>query len=182
MGSEMCIRDRGYYGTFAANSMRLEKGYRAWGMDLTTERTPIEAGLKRFVLSEDREFTGKTTMLERQQSSNWCMVLLELESINQDPVDPFYAHAVLCDERVIGVVTSGAYGHRTAKTLALAYLNDAIVTGQLLINQPLNGRLHVNILGKSREAKIQEQIPYDPGNQMMKTNTKLNTKTELTNE
>ena len=38
----------GYYGAYAANSMRLEKGYRAWGSDLTTERDLIEAGLSTF--------------------------------------------------------------------------------------------------------------------------------------
>ena len=43
------VFDMGFYGAFAMNSTRLEKGYRAWGADLTSERTSLEAGLKRFV-------------------------------------------------------------------------------------------------------------------------------------
>ena len=43
--------DLGFYGAFAMNSLRLEMGYRAWGADLTSERTPLKAGLKRFVWS-----------------------------------------------------------------------------------------------------------------------------------
>lgn len=39
----------GYHGAFAMNSMRLEKGYRAWGADLSSERTPLEAGLGHLV-------------------------------------------------------------------------------------------------------------------------------------
>ena len=47
------------------------------------------------------------------------MVLLE---ITAGELDPFYGHVVLCGEAVVGLVTSGAYGHRTGKKLALAYL------------------------------------------------------------
>jgi dimethylglycine dehydrogenase len=45
----------GFYGAFAMNAMRLEKGYRAWGVDLTTERTPLEAGLGHLVKTEGRD-------------------------------------------------------------------------------------------------------------------------------
>ena len=46
----------GYYGAYAANSMRLEKGYRAWGSDLTTERDLLETGLEAFCKTEGRDF------------------------------------------------------------------------------------------------------------------------------
>ena len=42
----------GYYGAYAANSMRLEKGYRGWGSDLTTERSPLDTGIAPFVRKE----------------------------------------------------------------------------------------------------------------------------------
>ena len=48
----------GLFGAFAINAMRLEKGYRAWGVDLTCERTPIEAGLEFLVKPQDRSFEG----------------------------------------------------------------------------------------------------------------------------
>ncbi len=49
------------------------------------------------------------------------MVLLEIESSD---TDPFYSHAIFAGGRSVGVVTSGAYGHRTGKTLALAFLRE----------------------------------------------------------
>ena len=113
----------GFFGAFASDSMRLEKGYRAWGLDLTTERTPIEAGLDHLVRLESRMFIGRESLLRRRHSEDsWCMKLLELET--DGVVDPFYLHPVYQGECVVGIVTSGTYGHRTRKSLALAYFTE----------------------------------------------------------
>ena len=55
--------DLKHFGAFALNSMRLEKGYRAWGMDLSTERTPLEAGLAYLVKTDGREFLGRDALV-----------------------------------------------------------------------------------------------------------------------
>ncbi len=145
----------GYYGAYAANAMRLEKGYRGWGADLTTERTPLESGLDYLVRSAGRKFTGRDAMLARQTDIAWDMVLLEIEP---GEVDPFYAHPVLQGGREVGVVTSGAYGHRTGKVLALAYLRD----------RTARDGLSISILGQPRAARILSRPPYDPGNEKLK--------------
>ena len=139
----------GYYGAFAANSMRLEKGYRGWGADLTTERSPLEAGLASFVRTEDADYTGRDAMLAKQNP--WDIILLEIEA---GELDPFYAHTLWQGEQAVGIVTSGAHGHRTGKTLALAYLRDARARDGLTIS----------LLGQHRAAHILEDPPYDPGN------------------
>ena len=142
--------DAGLYGAFAMNAMRLEKGYRAWGAEYTTERTPLEAGAGLFVKTRNREFIGKQSMLERQsKDSRWTMCLLELEESGEDP---FYAHTVLQNGLPIGIVTSGSYGHRIGAPLVLAYFSKA----------PDNGELTVEILGKPVAAKILDDVPYDP--------------------
>ncbi|MGI9353534.1 MAG: GcvT family protein [Rhizobiaceae bacterium] len=147
----------GYYGAYAANSMRLEKGYRAWGSDLTSERTPLESGLGYLIKSENRKFIGKDAMLERTRSREaWDMVLLEIEIAD---VDPFYSHKIMQGETVVGITTSGAYGHRTNKTLALAYLRDRTVRAGLT----------VSILGQERVAKVLNNAPYDPENTRLKS-------------
>jgi len=139
----------GFYGAFAADSMRIEKGFRAWGSELTVERSPIEAGLGAFVKADGRDFSGKDAMLARENP--WDMVLLDIEA---GEVDPFYAHTVWQNDTPVGTVTSGAYGHRTGKTLALAYLRDSSArTG-----------LSVNILGEHRAAHILDRPPFDPDN------------------
>ena len=146
------------FGAYAMSSMRLEKGYRAWGVDLTTERTPIEAGLGRLVRSEGRAFTGRDAMLARAGSEDaWRMVLLSMEP--DDDADPFYTHTVWNDGRPVGIVTSGAPGHRTGTVLALAYLrpqaNEADLHGA-------DGALEVSLLGRRCLARVLDTPLYDP--------------------
>jgi dimethylglycine dehydrogenase len=145
----------GYYGAFAANSMRLEKGYRGWGSDLTTERTPAESGVGAMV-KPGHSYTGDTALARRTEDpARWEMVLLDIDT---QGFDPFYAHSVHCAGRVVGIVTSGTHGHRTGRTLALAYLRE----------RGLRAGLSVEILGRSCPAQVLERAPYDPDNLRLK--------------
>jgi dimethylglycine dehydrogenase len=142
----------GLFGAYAMNAMRLEKAYRAWGMDLTTERTPEEAGLGFLVSTEARSFVGAEALKQRRSDpSHWKMVLLRVAT---DDVDPFYAHTVKRNGIPVGVVTSGAYGHRIGEALALAYLRDHEACDDLV----------VEILGRDYPAVVLASPPYDPGN------------------
>ena len=138
------------FGAYAMNAMRLEKGYRAWGADLTTERTPAESGLGPVLNLAGRDFIGKQALLQRMNDdSRWDMVLL---SIDTEEVDPFYSHTVHHAGKPVGIVTSAAWGHRTNQALALAYLREK--------NARTN--LTVDILGRHYPATILEQPPFDP--------------------
>jgi len=134
------------------NAMRLEKGYRAMGSELTTERTPTESGLG-FLVRHDHDFVGKDAMLARDQNNPWRMVLLELEK--SDDVQPYHTHTIFEADQPIGIVTSAAYGFRTDKSLALAYLRPE-ATGK---------HMKVRVLGRDLAAKILDKPPYDPDNQ-----------------
>lgn len=145
----------GFFGAYAMNAMRLEKGYRAWGSDFTSERTPAETGAGHMIRM-DHCFTGKDALAARMQAEDrWEMVLLEVEARD---VDPFYAHGVLQGERVIGIVTSAAHGHRTGKTLALAYLRD----------RSAREGLTVELLGDQLPARVLGEPPFDQGNARLK--------------
>jgi dimethylglycine dehydrogenase len=144
----------GHYGAYAANSMRLEKGYRGWGMDLTTERTPLETGLAFLVKPEGRDFPGRDALLKRQPG--WDMVLLEIDT--DGAVEPFYSHTLFAAGRPVGVVTSGAFGHRVRKSLALAFLRE----------RDMREGLTVKMLGVEHPARILAQPPYDPQNRKLK--------------
>jgi dimethylglycine dehydrogenase len=141
------------FGIYAVNAMRLEKGYRGWGADLTTERTPLESGLDALVRTEGRDFIGRDAMLERAASGTaWRMALF---SVEDDGVSlPFYNHTVRQDGKPVGVVTSGGYGFRVGKPLVLAYLTPKAVAG------PMSIRVI------DRDLKIAElaEAPYDPEN------------------
>ena len=173
------------FGAYAMNSMRLEKGYRAWGADLTTERTPIESGLGRFVRTEGREFHGRDTLLARAGSpgcvsssssapssplaragspDTWRMVLLSMEP--DADADPFYTHTVWRGGRPVGIVTSGAPGHRTGTVLALAYLRPEAAKADA---PGPNGALEVSILGRRSRARVLDAPTYDPDNDRLRT-------------
>jgi len=117
---------------------------------LTTERTPYEAGMNLFV-------AGK---LGGRGKSDWNMQLLalDIEAVN---ADAFGGQAVFCGKRCVGVVTSGAYGARVEKSLALAYLREPV--------ESLNEFLSVELLGQRIPAVILTEPPYDPENRRMKS-------------
>ena len=147
------------FGAYAINAMRLEKGYRAWGMDLTSERTPLEAGLDFLVRFEGRHFVGRDALLARAGSPEaWRMRLLALEAGGPDP---FAAHTVMAGEQPVGMVTSGAFGHRVGKALALAYLRPEAGVAE---------EFDVLILGERVPARILSSPPYDPGNRRLRGN------------
>lgn len=145
------------FGAYAMNSMRLEKGYRAWGLDLTTERTPLECGLASLVRTQGRTFIGCDALIARAADSAgaWRMVLLEIGAIHG--IDPFYSHVIQQDGRPVGIVTSGAYGHRIGKSLALAYLRPEVTQADF----------RVHILSHDFSANLLKEPPYDPANTKM---------------
>ncbi|MEZ5760093.1 MAG: glycine cleavage T C-terminal barrel domain-containing protein [Paracoccaceae bacterium] len=129
------------------NSMRLEKGYRAWGADFTTERTPAETGAGQLVRPEGREFAGRASLTRRMAAEDrWEMVLL---AVDTDEVDPFYSHPLFHDGRPVGIVTSGGWGHRCGQALALAYLRQ----------RGLRDGLTVEILGRTVPARVLDAPP-----------------------
>jgi dimethylglycine dehydrogenase len=145
------------FGAYAINAMRLEKGFRAWGMDLTTERTPLESGLDSLVRTEGRRFIGREAMLARAENTGaWRMVLLEL-ALHERRL-PFAVHTVLQADTPVGIVTSGAFGHRTGKSLALAYLTPNAGVGDFT----------VDIVGERIDGRILTRCPYDPENRRLR--------------
>ena len=148
------------FGAYAMNSMRLEKGYRAWGADLTTERTPIEAGIDHLVHTDGRAFAGRAALLARAASADaWRMVLLSIAP--DDDADPFHTHTVWKGGQPVGIVTSGAPGHRTGTVLALAYMRPEAAQAAA---PSADGALEVSILGRRCAARVLDAPPYDPFN------------------
>ena len=160
----------GHFGAFAMNAMRLEKGYRAWGADYTSERTPLEAGIEHLVDTEGRRFTGRAALTAARPGAMRLRLIeifeaedsgaaSEKEEAGGKPVYPFYGHVVLAAGRPVGLVTSAAVGHRTQKTLALAYIDEALGS---------DTALEVDIIGDSAPARVLAEPPYDPQNHRLR--------------
>ena len=84
------------------------------------------------------------------------MVLLEIDT--EGEVEPFYSHTVFAAGRPVGVVTSGGFGHRVRRSLALAFLRE----------RNMREGLTVKLLGRERGARILDTPPYDPQNLKLK--------------
>ena len=107
-------------GRSAFNSLRLEKGYRSWGHDMTTEHNPYEAGLGFAVRPGKQHFTGKSA-IEGISEDTVARRLVPLIVKDQQSVvlghEPVYV-----DGRPVGYVTSAAYGYTIDAPIAYAWL------------------------------------------------------------
>jgi dimethylglycine dehydrogenase len=142
------------FGLYAMNSLRLEKAYPGWGAELTNEVTPVEAGLDRFV-DLDHEFVGRAAVeAARQRGAATHRVYLAVEATDSDVAG---GEPLFVDGAVIGVTTSGGYGHSTGRSLAFAYMDHGFETA--------GTRLEVELLGDRRPATVLAAPVYDPGNE-----------------
>ncbi len=139
------------FGARAIESMRLEKGFLHWKAELLTEFDPFETGLDRFVKMDKPEFIGRKALQARQQNGP----RKRLVSLVVDGTDaPAHGGAsVMLNDRVVGTVTSGDWGHRVGKNLAYAFVDPALaVPGR---------KLCIDIIGKITPAHVIDSCPYD---------------------
>jgi dimethylglycine dehydrogenase len=149
-GAEFGIRD---FGLYAMDSLRLEKGYPAWKVDLSHEYTPLEAALERFVDLGKAEFVGREALL-RQRAAGVPQRLVPL-LVESDVEAPFCASVFRDGERV-GIVGSAGYGHTLQQSIALAYVHSALAVA--------GTALEVGIFGTRRRATVGRAPLYDPDN------------------
>jgi 4-methylaminobutanoate oxidase (formaldehyde-forming) len=103
-------------GYRAIDSLRLEKGYRVWGADITPDDSPHEAGLG-FCVRDDKDFLGAVALRERPVRKRLACIVLE------DPRSVALGNEpVRVGDAVVGRVTSGGYGYTVARSIAYAYL------------------------------------------------------------
>jgi 4-methylaminobutanoate oxidase (formaldehyde-forming) len=139
-------------GYRAIDSLRLEKGYRAWGADITPEETPLEAGLRFAVRLDKGGFTGRDALqliaVQGLRKRLSCLVLADPRSValGNEPV--------FADENVVGRVTSGGVGYAIGKSIAFAYLPAELASA--------GTRLSVEVFGARVDAEVASDPLYDP--------------------
>ena len=147
------------FGTYAVNSMRMEKAYRGWGSELTGEISLVEAGMDRFFnLKKKNNFFGAKALQEKVQSGvDIKLVYLDVDADNADAMgnEPIYHK-----NKIVGVTTSGSYGFRVKKSLAFGYVKSDLMNA--------GSELEIAIQGQRRKAKILDSAVYDQDNQKLK--------------
>ena len=144
----------GYFGLYATESMRLEKGYLHWKADIIYEHNPFEARLDRFVKLDKADFIGKRALLEQvERGPRKLLVSLVIDCTDA----PAHAGDPVFDAgRQVGSVTSAGYGHRVDENLAYAYVEPSSAQS--------GSRLEVGILGERHAAEVVAATRYDPEN------------------
>jgi dimethylglycine dehydrogenase len=147
------------YGLYAVNSMRIEKGYKAWSTELTNELTLLEANMPRFFAAKKDDFIGKAATLAQAGSPRPIkIVYVEVDATDADARggEPVIA----ADGRCIGLITSGAYGHRVKKSLAFASVEPAF--------EAPGSTFEVLLQGESRRATVLAAPAFDADNARMR--------------
>jgi len=140
-------------GGRAMGMLRIEKGYRSWGAEMTTEVTPHAAGLEMFC-SKTKDYIGRSAVdAERQSPPAKRFMTFEV-----DPAAPpcWGTEPILCDGDLVGYVTSGGMGWRTDKMLAVGWIDtEKTVPG---------GTYEVEVLQQPYAASVVADPVYDPDN------------------
>jgi dimethylglycine dehydrogenase len=143
------------FGIRAMTAMALEKSYRLIPRELSIEYSAWDSGLDRFVRLDKGDFLGRDALVKaKEKGPAWRFVTLELGGIAD--TDARGSEPVTRDGALVGRCTSGGYGWRTGKSLALAMVRpDLGAPGT---------RLDVTILGKAYPATVIPESPFDPAN------------------
>lgn len=154
-GSEHGLKLAGYH---ALDSLRLEKGYRHWGHDVTPAETPFEAGLGFAVaLDKDIEFVGRSA-IAAQKGARLERRLVHVLMCDKEP---FLHHdePILRDGRIVGRITSGAEGYTLGAAVGIGYVSDLSGVDAEYLS---SGSFEVEIAGERYPAKLSLRPFYDP--------------------
>lgn len=146
------------FGSRAMNVMRIEKAYKAWGGELTTEITPVEADIERFV-DYDKDFKGKAATVGRRDADTLSMVCVYGE-LDDNGADCQGNEPVYADDRMIGISTGGAYGHSVGKSLFFAYVEPEF-------RNP-GATFEVQVMGERRPAVVLPEPAWDPKSERLR--------------
>ena len=145
-------------GDRAIDSLRIEKGFGIWSTEFTQAYTPGETGLDRFIDWDKPDFIGREAALaERAAGPKRRLVTLDLGDSDADAVGD---EPVWVGDRVVGVTTSGSYGHHVQSSLALALVDaDVVASG---------APVEVSVIGERRPATVLTEPAYDPSGSRMR--------------
>jgi glycine cleavage system aminomethyltransferase T len=143
-------------GRQAFNSLRLEKGYRSWGTDMTTEHNPFEAGVGFAVKKDKVGFVGHHALEGRSEATAQrrlrCLTVSS-EDAAKTGLQPLGKEPVLHNGKPVGYVTSAAYGYTINKPIAYAWLSASIEE---------NEQVEIEYFGNKIAAKVTPEPLFDP--------------------
>ena len=146
-----------YFGGRALHSLRVEKSFGTWAREYRPIYGPLEAGLGRFVDFRKDEFIGRTAALD--EKANGGKLRLVTFHVDAADADALGDEPIWHDGKVVGWVTSGAYGFRAESSIALGYVPVELASAE--------SGFEIEIIGDRRKATRRSTAPIDaPGARM----------------
>jgi len=145
-------------GGRALNSMRVEKSFGSWAREFRPIYGPFEAGLGRFVDFTKGEFIGRSAAADEKASGG--KLRLVTFKVDAGDADALGDEPVWHEGKVVGWVTSGAFGHRVGDSIALGYIPKELAAAA--------SGFEIEIIGERRKATLLSQAPYDPAGARMR--------------
>ena len=145
-------------GGRALNTLRIEKSFGTWAREYRPIYGPYEAGLGRFVDLKKGDFVGRAAALEERDSGG--ALRLATFTVDASDADASGDEPIWHDGKVVGWVTSGAYGHSVRQSLALGYI-PAALAGEA-------AGFEIEIIGERRKALRQSAPVFDPDGSRMR--------------
>ncbi len=146
------------FGIRAMDSLRLEKSYRLIPRELSIEYSAYESGLDRFIRLQKEDFIGRAALAERQSSPAWRFVTMEVHGITD--ADARGSEPIRKNGELVGRATSGGYGWRLGKSLALAMVRPDL--------GDIGTEFEISILGEPHRATIIPESPFDQENERLR--------------
>jgi 4-methylaminobutanoate oxidase (formaldehyde-forming) len=166
-GADLGIANAGYY---AIESLRLEKGYRAWGRELTPEINPYEAGLA-FATKPEKAggFRGQPALATLKAAGGAAAVKRRVVSLVVDAAHTnlWGNELILRDGESVGFVISAAFGHTVGTPVALGIVSNP--KGPVNAGWIQAGRWEIDLAGERFPAAVSLKPPYDPESRRTKS-------------
>lgn len=141
-----------HFGGRALNAMRIEKSFGTWAREYRPIYGPFEAGLGRFVDLKKDAFVGRAAALEEQASGG--KLRLVTFAVDTTDADASGDEPIWHDGKVVGWVTSGAYGYSVQRSLALGYIPAALAGA--------SEGFEIELIGERRRATRLSGAAFDP--------------------
>ena len=162
-GADLGLRDAGYY---AIESLRIEKGYRAWGRELSPDATPWQTGTGFAVrLDKGADFIGRDALLSAKGKPLKKRVVSFL-AMNSDTPIAWGGELITADDAPVGEVTSAAFGYTLGALAGLGWIRSG---DEPLHEKWIEGRsFAIDIAGESVPVRVSLQPFYDPKSERMR--------------
>ena len=149
--------DYRWYGARTLMSLRLEKGWGAWGLEFRPDFNAVESGMDVFI-NWNKDFVGKeATAKFRDEGVDRKLVTLTVDT----PMDVTLDEAVLVNDAAVGYITSGGFAHHVGKSMAMAYVAAEHAAAGTVVK--------VEIMGEMYPAEVQGAPLYDPNGGRMRS-------------